>query len=179
MAVALFFARPALAWLLLLAAGTVNCGHGRESAASNGGGMVVKQARLYVNGAVTAINLADGVDERLGGAVRTLVATDGSVLRLAVTPERMQGYRQSGSCLEIELEKAVTFPYMGGSRSFVASRLFLIWGGDLVGEATESLVVVHGNPEYSAGPLKYPVGRTRFVDFLKDLPKIKPRASST
>jgi len=138
--------------------------------------MTVVWARLHSDGTAADFDLTAVAGEQLATAVRQLVADADGVLRLAVTAERVQQYREGGRGLELEFAVAETLQYAGGTRVIVPSRLFVIWGGDLVDEAGESLVVLYGYPDYSAGPLKVTVGRTEFLELLAGLPRMGAEA---
>jgi hypothetical protein len=156
--------------VLLLVCGGGAC-RSPQSPTAEATGMTVAWARLYADGTAADFDLTAVAREQLETAVRQLVAGAGGVLRLAVTAERVQQYREGGRGVELAFAAAETLQYAGGSRVIVPSRLFVLWGGDLVAESGESLVVLYGYPEYSAGPLKVKAGRTEFLEVLAGLPR--------
>ena len=160
--------------LLLLSSGGA-CRH-QKALPPEAPDMALEWVHLFDDGNKKEVELSSQVENLLVSEVKKMVAESAGVLRLALTPSRVQGYRQQGEGLEMAFIQPDSFSFAKGTRSIKPNRIFILWGGDLVGEGSDGLVVMYGYPEYSAGPLPIKEGRSQFLKIINSLP-FKPTDS--
>ncbi len=136
--------------------------------------MNLEWARFFHAGNVEEIEFTVDSRAQLASRVERLVADAGGPMRLALTPDRVKRYRDQNEGLELAFAEAESLTHAEGSRVITPTRIFVLWTGDLVGESGESMVILHGYPEYSAGPLRVEKGRADFIKFVADLPRKNP-----
>jgi len=122
-------------------------------------GVTTCQARIHRAGEVTPLPLEPAERADLLHLVQTLAGNTKTMLRLAISPERMAEYYKLSHALELDLGEPISLEIGFNKQVIEPSRLFIMYRGELVGEAGDGLVIIHGYPEYSAGPLVVPGGR--------------------
>jgi hypothetical protein len=124
---------------------------------------------LHRDGIATQLQLQEEDLTRLTAAVSALAENASSRLRLAVTPQRMAEFYAQSEALELIYPAPVSLTLVFNAQTIRPTRLFVMLAGELLGAEDDRLVIVHGYPEYSAGPLVVSEGRRELRTLLDEL----------
>lgn len=122
-----------------------------ESVSEQGEGSRIAAIVVHDHGRQTRLTLDSPKARELAGRCEEQLRTADSVLRLAVTPQRIQEILDKEVAVEVLYGSTATFTVSFGMREIKIRRLLIPLTGELAGEVT---TIFYGNKRYEAGPYR-------------------------